>query len=744
MSLIEELRRRNVIKVVTAYAVAGFIILQLCDIIFPALNIPDETIGDVLIALIVFLPVVVAFTWLFEITPEGFKRTREVDRQDSISHFTGKRINTIIISLLSVALAFFVWQYVSRDENPAEPSSIAAEEPAADQSLTDAAATPPSQIDTRPSIAVLPFVNMSSDIENEYFSDGLSEEILNLLAQSPELKVAARTSSFFFKGKNQDLRQIGETLAVDHILEGSVRKAGNKVRITAQLISTSDGFHLWSKTYDRQLDDIFAVQDEIAGEVTSAMEVTLLFDGVMIADRSTGSEAYDLYLRAKEALYDRGRANVLRSVTLFKQTLTLDPEYAPAYVDMAVAELLLNWNYGVRTIEEAEINALAALDKAANLGYLTSDYYAVLGLYHGNLAPFDETHLPKSEAAFAKAIELNRNNARAYMWWATVISTLGNSGASNLRALELNTQAIKIDPLNRVANGNRVGYMVRAGHDEQALADIERLIRIDPEYDFYKAVRTSLHMGNHDYVRATAALVHMPNDMAQYPYLLMSIFYAFNDPDAFFEAVDMIPMENPSFEMIELAENARNATLAELRAEAEIMLLKPDPNFYSVAIIFNLMLQGDYELVRQLIENGRVDMANPVPSTAGSNGYDPRWAYLTSIYKLGETERSRRYAEALLEATRESSITGIGGRGTIHAICYLVLGEEEKALDELERVQETGWLSYYTEIDQNPMWDDLKQHPRVTRVKSRIDQSLDAQRPEVYRILIENGLASSL
>lgn len=749
--LISELKRRNVLKVVTAYAVAGFIVLQLCDIVFPALGLEDAVIGYVLIGLIALLPIVTVLTWLFEITPDGLRRTREVDSTESISQFTGQRINHIIIVLLSVATAFFAWEYFNKPVIETDSTAT----PAGEQELViqveptigieEIVPSPSNPLDARPSIAVLPFMNMSSSKENGHFSDGLSEEILNLLAQSPDLRVAGRTSSFFYKDKNENLTIIGETLNVDHILEGSVRKSGNKVRITAQLISAADGFHLWSKTYDRELADIFAVQDEIAGEVTRAMEVTLLSDGILISDRATTNpETYDLYLRAKNALYDRGQDNVRLSTDLFKQAIALDPEYAPAYVDLAVAELLLNWNYGIRTTDEALANANEALQKARQLDHLTSDYYAVLGLYHSNATAIDSSHLPDAEAAFEKAIQLNPNNVRAYMWWSTALSTDSRYDDRRQRSLTLNNQARALDPLNRIANGNHAGLLAAVGKIDEAIADLDRLVRVDPEYGFYHAARTNLYLSIYDYIGAAESLATTPTNLLQYPFLARTIFSAFDDLPAFIDSIDAIPSENPSFDFILLLEMSQSATLAELRAEADVLLLKPDPDFFAVGILFKLLEYRDYELVRQLVENARVDFQREIPSLAGTNGFDPRWIYLASIYKAGQVERAKIYAEKLLETNESAPFIGAGGKGITRGNSYLVIGDKEKALTELEQAFDAGWLGYYNELANDPLWQEIIDEPRVMRVKERIDQRLEQQRPQVYRSLHEQGLVSSL
>ncbi|MBL6688947.1 MAG: hypothetical protein ISP91_01005 [Pseudomonadales bacterium] len=473
-----------------------------------------------LAVLLLGLPFVAVFAWLFEVTPGGLKRTRDVDADNSISHSTGQRINNIIIGLLSVAVIFFAWEYFNRPELPQADAITAAAAPIHDE--VEVTGEP---MDTRPSIAVLPFVNMSSDKENEYFSDGLSEELLNLLAQIPGLRVASRTSSFFYKGKNENLTQIGEDLNVDHILEGSVRKSGKMVRITAQLISADDGFHLWSKTYDREIIDIFAVQEEIAGEVTRAMEVTLLSDNVMISDRSTTNpETYDLYLRAKDALYTRTLESIRLSIGLFTEAFTLDPEYAPAYIDAAVAEMVLNNNHQIGTREEALIKAKDHLDQAEQLGHLNSDYYAALGLCYSDEEGLEPESYEKAKAAFEQALTLNENNVRAYMWYATMIIEQGTSDYRHQRGMELIEKARALDPLNRVANGNHVIHLADNGDFEGALRTVNRLIRTDPGYEFYHSVRASLHLSTYDLVGAAEALKTVELENRAIIFIMMQMF----------------------------------------------------------------------------------------------------------------------------------------------------------------------------------------------------------------------------
>ncbi len=326
LSFIVELKRRNVFRVGIAYAIASWLLLQLADVLIDLLDLP-EIAGKYIVLLLVigFIPALI-FAWAFEMTPEGLKRERDVDRSQSITPKTGRKLDFMIIGVLVVALGYFIadkfWLSTS-----STPNSV----------VETAESTEPEQ-NALETIAVLPFVDMSPNGDNEYFSDGLTEELLNILAKIKKLQVAGRTSSFAFKGKNIDLREIGEKLGVKTILEGSVRKdeTGKRVRITAQLVNVENGFHLWSESYDRELKDIFAIQDEIAHEVAAALKITLFGeDEARLATRDiTELNAYEFYLQGLKNINDYSYASLKEAEQDFLQSIQLDPEYVPAQLGL--------------------------------------------------------------------------------------------------------------------------------------------------------------------------------------------------------------------------------------------------------------------------------------------------------------------------------------------------------------------------------------------------------------------------
>ena len=307
-----ELKRRNVYKVAVAYAVVSWLLIQIATQVFPFFEVPNWAVRLVVLLLALGFPVALVLSWAFEITPEGIKLESEVVPDEKRIRPGGRRTIGITIALALVAAGLLAFQLLQ-----SRLANLSHGEP--DVPLA--------------SIAVLPFTDMSQAKDQEYFADGISEELLNLLAKIPQLQVTARTSSFAFKGKETGIPEIARTLHVAHVLEGSVRKAGNSVRITVQLIKASTDTHLWSQTYDRKLDDIFAIQDEIAADVVKQLKVTLLGEGPK--SRTTDPEAYAFYLQAVQLGRLRTAEAYEQSAALYQKVLAIDPRYAPAWGGLA-------------------------------------------------------------------------------------------------------------------------------------------------------------------------------------------------------------------------------------------------------------------------------------------------------------------------------------------------------------------------------------------------------------------------
>jgi TolB-like protein/class 3 adenylate cyclase len=333
------------------------------------------------------------------------------------------------------------------------------------------------------SIAVLPFVNMSNDPEQDYFSDGIAEEILNSLAHVKDLKVAGRTSSFQFKGKNLDVRELGEKLGVRNIMEGSVRKHGNRLRITAQLISVKDGFHLWSEKYDRDIGDIFAIQDEIAFAVTEKLKVTLLEnERQQISKNYTqNSEAYELYLKGRFYLNRRGNG-IMRAAENFQESISVDSQYAPAYAGYADACLLSGF-YSIKPAKEVMPKAKEAAETAIRLDVSLCEPYTSLGFYYA----YFEWNWEAAKRNFLKSIELNPAYSTGHFWYGMLY--LSWIEQDYKLALQHGSIAIKLEPLSAIAHALQVVNYYVAEQLPEAIKYAEKAIELDPNsYIAYRMI----------------------------------------------------------------------------------------------------------------------------------------------------------------------------------------------------------------------------------------------------------------
>ncbi|MGB5211803.1 MAG: adenylyl cyclase, partial [Gammaproteobacteria bacterium] len=417
MSFFEELKRRNVVKVAVLYIVATWLLLQVADVGVSLLGLPDSIGKVIFLILALGFPLALIFSWVYEMTPEGLKKEKEIDRSQSVTPDTGRKINALIIVMLALAIGAVVVDRLIPETTPVAETPViddAVETEAIDPAKLAAMKFAPAP---ERSIAVLPFVNMSADEENEFFADGLSEELLNVLARIKDFKVAGRTSSFAFKGKNEDFKMIGEALNVKNILEGSVRRSGDTIRVTAQLIEVSNGYHLWSDTYDRKMDNIFEIQDEIATQVVAALKQELLgaSDQAAIAKKSTENlEAYQHYLKGLHHVAYRSREQLELALAEFKDAARVDPDYALAHTGVAYVYVMQS-SYGYRNIAEVGPLAELSLEKAFAIDDQLSEAWAIKAQLLSIMgAPESET-VPLLE----RAIALNPNNAYAYMWLAS-------------------------------------------------------------------------------------------------------------------------------------------------------------------------------------------------------------------------------------------------------------------------------------------------------------------------------------
>ncbi len=452
LPLLAELQRRRVFRALVGYGIAAFAVLQIIEPVMHGLHWPDAVLSYVVVALAVGFPVVVSLAWIFDVNAGRIERTGPAPASGP----RGVRLGLLLVGIGVVAAApGVIWYFAVRGHARSVPSSA----------VGAVAATP--------SIAVLPFADMSPGKDQEYFSDGIAEEILNALAQVEGLQVTGRTSSFSFKGKNEDLRDIGQKLGVGAVLEGSVRKAGNRVRVTAQVVKVADGFHLWSQTYDRDLTDVFAVQDEIARGVVEALKVKLLPGREQPASRvrTASLEAYDQYLLGVHLIESFTVADVRAATIALERAVTLDPTMAAAWAALARA---LWWSSNRVTPEAADQGrrAIAAAEKSVASGPNLAEAYSIRSLVRDAL----QWDFAGSDEDDARAVALSPNSP------SVLIHHCINLGMRGQLALAIATcrRAIEVDPLT-VGGRNILTFdLIASGDLAGARAVNLRVLQLSP------------------------------------------------------------------------------------------------------------------------------------------------------------------------------------------------------------------------------------------------------------------------
>lgn len=444
MNLLEELKRRNVFRAGLAYLVTVWLILQIADVVLPNIGTPDWVFRALMLALALGLLPTLLFSWAYELTPEGLKREHEVDRSRSITGETARKLDLVTISVVIMALGVLATDRLF--SGPRETQSLAPDH------------------DDEIRIAVLPFIDMSGEPGQEYFSDGISEELLNLLTNVPGFWVVGRTSSFAFRGTRKNLQDIGRQLGVSHVLEGSVRKAGNRLRITAQLVQVDNGFQLWSETYDRELTDIFAVQDDIAAALVSELRTTLLGEippGHGDKALTSNADAYLAYRQGKSQLQESGPENFRQAADSFRQAIALAPESGLAWAGLAMAEI----RYSSQTAEGYEqslAEARTATARAMELGENLPEAH----LAHAALNEFYDWDWQALETSLQRALKLRPGDLEARMMLADARSIQGDAEA----ALTILRDIARSDPLNirvRAKIGRRLLDMGRYEEAEE-------------------------------------------------------------------------------------------------------------------------------------------------------------------------------------------------------------------------------------------------------------------------------------
>jgi len=490
---IDELRRRRVFRALVGWGLFTFAVLQVYEPAMHGLHLPDWTLTLVVLVLAAGFPATVVLAWIFDLGPGGVTRTAPPagDGDDTPArHLGGAGLALLLLALgLLIALPTLAWHYLRK---PVTASVTGA------QAAARAPATP--------SIAVLPFADMSPQKDQEYFSDGMAEEILNTLAHVDGLRVIGRTSSFYFKGRNEDLTSISRKLAVGAILEGSVRKDANRVRVTAQLIDAADGSHLWSESYDRELTSVFQVQEEIASAVVTALRVKLLPDQAPTTRpaATSSTEAYNLVLRSRYVLAALNRDGYFKAHALLEQAAALDPAYATPHADMALTLRMMAYFAGTPTeADDLVRRALAEAEAAVRLGPELADAYSIRGLLR-TLVPKDWAG---AESDLRRALELSPSHPASLRRMGLLVAERGRVE----EGIDYMLRSLQHDPL-LPASWNWLGILQTAtGRRAEARASLARALELAPESPEPRASLAQLEIldGHPD---AALALVPLLNE----------------------------------------------------------------------------------------------------------------------------------------------------------------------------------------------------------------------------------------
>ncbi len=733
-----ELKRRNVVRVAIAYTVVAWLLIQVIATVFPMLNLPDWAGTLITVFLIIGFPVALLFAWAYELTPEGIKKEEHVDRAESITHLTGRKLDFVIIGVLGAAVIYFVSEKLFWTDTAIGSKSEASAR------VTE---------ETTKSIAVLPFVNMSGDADQEYFSDGITEEILNALAGIEELAVTSRTSAFAFKEKSLSIPEIAKELGVTHVLEGSVRKSGERLRITAQLIVVESDRHLWSETYDRELTDIFALQDEISANIRTALKLSLLGEVDPRSESGTvNPDAYDLYLHGLQQAALNTYHSYAEAESYFQQAIDIDPAFVRAYAALGWAYVHQSWQGAVNI----EVNRPKVRDVMQRGLALDPDNAGLVGL-SAQLALWDGDH-EKARNLFRQALALE---PPYYGAWPSYINTLVNLGQV-AESLQVLNDWRESDPLNPAASLQYAFYHQFSGKFDAVFAATSHLKTIAPNnpYGWYIDGLTRTHyLGDlvNGILELEEGIKIDPNDY-EATCILAIAYYSIGDLKSADAWVEKGRLLAPEATFVQAAEAYGLAIRGNLESARDISLNALDHHRQ-----FDRWWGGFMTMrlaIDELIDRGEaataVDMileADPMwlaymeqspeeaPHLHAHPGFYRVTAWLTDyladiarvLFAAGNDDGAQNvlaHMEAVQNWQREH---GIVVSNTAVAELHVLRGLDNDALDALERAEQNGMIYVYWQhrLIFNRIFDRIREHPRFVALVQRVEAEMQRQLTEL-------------
>ena len=719
LKLFEELKRRNVFRVATAYVVVAWLVLQFADIVLNHTEQPDWVFGAILSALGVGLFLAIILSWVFEITPEGIKYEHEVDRSASVTAQTGKKLDRITIAVLAIAVAYFaIDKFFLR--SVVEPDIFA---------LTEL---------SNKSIAVLPLANRSAREEDLFFTDGMHDDLLTQLAKISSLKVISRTSVMRYRDTDMSIPDIADELNVNTVLEGGVQRAGDQVRINMQLIEAQTDEHLWAETYDRLMtaENLFAIQSEITQEIVESLKTTLTDDEVSrLQAQPTGNlEAFEEYMRGQQALVARTVPGIEKGRRHFERALELDPNYLDAVLGLANSLHLLN-EYGgwpeATSLDPAMVLVNDVLDRDPGNG----DAYMVRGELYRHYREYD-----LATADFERAIALSPGNPTVYQWYSLLKTDQGNPRDAHV----LLRRAHELNPMSGVIHANYAAQPFFFGRDEDTLAELDRVKEIHPEYPLVWSLESRVYRARGDALGALNASLRIA-EFDPSSNRVMGACLEMLDLGAGGAAIDCI---DPSLggsdfaravvqTIVHAIDGDKAATATQFDAifntedrVSDRIQLGGDTEYRIGFLGYSAIAAGRYDEAHALYEEHYSELISGDKTTEISaeqvgNALDV--AYI--LARSGDRER----AEALLRAalkTMESLYRnrGLNAYGFMDVQAHALLGNTEEALEGLEECAELGYLTDWQGLKYLPHYDSIRDDSRFRVAIAALQAASDKAR----------------
>ena len=741
MSLFAELKRRNVIRVGIAYVVVAWLTMQFADVVLNNIAAPDWVFQVIMLVLAIGFPLVLVFAWAFEMTPEGLKKEKDVDRSQSIAPRTGKKLNNTILVLLALAVVYLLFDKFSgaRPEAVSTPAVAVA----GDSTQPETAPTP----DTKPtisrqSIAVLPFDNRSPDANDAYFAEGIHDDLLTNLARIGSLKVISRTSMTQYKGTEKTIPQIAAELGVATVMEGAVQRSGNQVRINVQLIDAQTDEHLWAEIFDRELtaQNLFTIQSEISEAIASALRTTLTSDEQRQVNTVPTQNllAYEAYMRGRQLVATRESEKLEEATQEFRKAVELDPQFALAWVGVADSHDLLR-DYGSLNKKEALAIRQDAVNHALEINPGLGEAYVSLATLHGARNEYEDM-----EFAFRKAIELSPNYATAYHWYANSLVGLSRTQT----AIDLGRKAAELDPRSAIIGSNLADKFANQGLYSRAEQQYKKVIELNPGFPtgyFSLATFYGFTLGRFD-LAIQNALVALRVDPGSPLALLILAMYSLEigDDEAanqYRQMIADISEQGWHLGWVDMMISEADGNMDGIR-EAWNWTSSRAPNnpFFSNFAAMLELAYGDPAIARQIYLVTEPDWI--IPGAWGRLvDRDPTVACLVAwtLTRTGDEDLGATLLDQTLAFFNELPNFIEHDDSWSPQLCYLMAGDTEKALTTIETQLAHNHLMWWKIQDQLPMYEQIRFEPRYQAAFAERERRIAAQLEVLAKIDAEAG-----